>query len=148
VPNDEDIDEIAQVAAALSVSLGLFNRRLKQTRVAGDATLPELMALVRLERDGPATPGVLAAQQQISPQSMGATLTALESRKWVSRGQDARDGRRVVFSITDAGRKTLKGRRRLRHEQVARALAKNFNASERDQLMTAAPLIERLAQAL
>jgi DNA-binding MarR family transcriptional regulator len=148
VSNDEDVQEIAQVAAALSVSLGLFSRRLKQNRVATDATLPELMALVRLEREGPATPGILAAQEQITPQSMGATLTALESRKWVTRGHDARDGRRVVFSITEAGRKTLTGRRRLRHEQVARALTENFNASERKQLMTAAPLIERLAQAL
>jgi hypothetical protein len=74
VSNDEDVQEIAQVAAALSVSLGLFSRRLKQNRVATDATLPELMALVRLEREGPATPGILAAQEQITPQSMGATM--------------------------------------------------------------------------
>jgi DNA-binding MarR family transcriptional regulator len=145
---EDDADEIARVAGALMVSMGLFSRRLKQAYVEGDARIPEMMALARLEREGQSTPGALAALEQISPQSMGATLRALESRKLVSRGPDAMDGRRVVFSITEAGRQTLLGRRRLRTEQVAQALTRSFTGSERKQLMAATPLIERLAQAL
>ena len=92
------------VAAALRVSIGLLLRQMRQVRVAGELTVPETSALARLDRGGPATSSALARLEQISPQSMGATLSALEARGLVRRGPDARDGRRVVLSVTDLGR--------------------------------------------
>ena len=80
----EDPDA-SQVAAALRASIGLLLRRLRQVRVEGEPTLPENSALVRLDRGGPATPSALARLEQISPQSMGATLAALEARGLVER---------------------------------------------------------------
>ena len=100
----EDPD-IGEVAAALRVSIGLLLRRLRQVQVEGEPTLPESSALVRLDRGGPATPSALARLEQISPQSMGATLAALEARGLVERHPDPQDGRRSVMSVTDAGRR-------------------------------------------
>src|SRR6267143_1145378 len=74
---DPDLD---QVAGALRVSIGLLVRRLRQVQAEGELTLPETSALARLDRGGPATPSALAKLEQISPQSMGATLGALEGR--------------------------------------------------------------------
>src|SRR2546430_9607473 len=68
------------VAAALRGSIGLLLRQMRQVRVAGELTVPETSALARLDRGGPATPSALAKLEQISPQSMGATLGALEAR--------------------------------------------------------------------
>jgi DNA-binding MarR family transcriptional regulator len=142
---DPDVNE---VAAALRVSVGLFLRRLRQVQVQGELTLPETSALTRLDRGGPATPSALARLEQISPQSMGATLGALEARGLVERRPDPADGRRAVMSLTAAGAQVLRNKRNARTEQLAQALSAGFTRPELRQLMVAAPLIERLAQSL
>jgi DNA-binding MarR family transcriptional regulator len=143
----EELD-VRDVAAALHVSMGLLLRRLRQVREAGGLSVPETSALARLDRNGPATSSELARVEQISPQSMGATLSALETRGLVTRDPDTRDGRRVVLSVTEAGRQLLRDKRDARTELLAKALADGFTRQELDQLMTAAPLLERLAQCI
>jgi DNA-binding MarR family transcriptional regulator len=143
----EDPD-VGEVAAALRVSIGLLLRRLRQVQVEGELTLPESSALTRLDRGGPTTPSELAKLEQISPQSMGATLAALEARGLVGRRPDPRDGRRVVLSVTEAGRAVLLDKRNARAEQLAKALSAGFTPAELRQLMAAAPLLERLAQSI
>jgi DNA-binding MarR family transcriptional regulator len=113
-----------------------------------DLTLPESAALARLDRTGPATPGALAKVEQISPQSMGATLTALEARGLIERHPDPADGRRVVLSVTGVGLKLLRNKRGARTEQLAQALSAGFTPAELRQLAAAAPLLERLAQSI
>ena len=140
--------DVRDVAAALRVSMGLLLRRLRQVRVPGELTVPETSALARLDRHGPAASSELARSEQISPQSMGATLSALEARGLVARDPDARDGRRIVLSVTEAGRQLLRDKRDARTEHLARALAAGFTREELGQLMTAAPLLERLAQGI
>jgi DNA-binding MarR family transcriptional regulator len=143
----EDPD-VGEVAAALRVSIGLLLRRLRQVQVEGELTLPESSALTRLDRGGPTTPSELAKLEQISPQSMGATLAALEARGLVGRRPDPRDGRRVVLSVTEAGRAVLLDKRNARAEQLAKALSAGFTPAELRQLIAAAPLLERLAQSI
>jgi DNA-binding MarR family transcriptional regulator len=135
-----------EVAAALRVSVGMLLRRMRQVPTDGDLTLPESAALARLDRGGPATAAQLAKQEQISPQSMGATLAGLHERGLIERSADPQDGRRIVLSISEAGLTALRSRRNERVEQLAAALASDFTPAEREQLAQAAPLIERLAQ--
>lgn len=142
---DPDVD---QVAGALRVSIGLLVRRLRQVQAEGELTLPETSALARLDRGGPATPSALAKLEQISPQSMGATLGALEARGLVERRPDPQDGRQVVMSPTEAGLRALRDRRNARTEALAQALSTGFTRSELKDLMAVAPLLERLAQSL
>ncbi|HWE62140.1 MAG TPA: MarR family transcriptional regulator [Chloroflexota bacterium] len=142
---DQDPD-VNDVAAALYASISLFVRRLRQAQTDGELTMPENSALARLDRGGPSTPSALARLEQITPQSMGATLAGLEARGLVERQSDPEDGRRVVMSLTESGLQVLRSRRNARAEQVARALSTEFTRSELKQLMKAAPLIERLAQ--
>jgi len=79
---------------------------------------------------------------------MGATLAALEARGLIDRAADPEDGRRLILSATDAGLKVLRDRRNAKTEQLARALASGFSHTELEQLMAAAPLLERLAQSI
>lgn len=136
------------VAAALRFGIGLLVRRLRQVRDDTELTLPETSALSRLDRGGPATSSALAKQEQISPQSMGATLGGLEARGLVERRPDPDDGRRVVLSVTAEGVAVLGARRAARTESLAAVLAEGFTADELQQLLDAAPLIERLAHRL
>ncbi len=141
-------DDVTEVAAALRVAVGLLVRRLRQTQPEGELTLAETSALSRLDRGGPATSSDLAKQDRISPQSMGATLAALEDRGLIERRRDPGDGRRIVLFISDAGRQVVNDRRGARTEQIAAALRAGFTADELGQLLAAAPLLERLAEEL
>src|ERR1035441_5230354 len=140
--------DAGQVAAALRVSIGLLLRRLRQVRGEGELSLPESSALVRRARSGPATPSELAKREQISPQSMGATLAALQARGLIERRPDPQDGRRAVLSVTGAGHDVLRDKRNARTEQLAQALSTGFTQAELRQLIAAAPLLERLAQGI
>jgi DNA-binding MarR family transcriptional regulator len=138
--------EAGEVAAALYLSVGLFKRRLRQMPAEGELSLPESSALRRLERGGPAMVTALAKAEQISVQSMGATLHTLEARRLIERRPDPADGRRSVMSVTEAGLAALNDKRNARIAQLARVLAAEFTSAERGQLMAALPLIERLAE--
>src|SRR5271170_2558964 len=122
--------DVSDVAGALRVSIGLLFRRMRQVRVEGELTLPESSALTRLDRGGPATASALARLEQISPQSVGATLGALEAKGLVERRADPGDGRRVVLSVTEAGRSLLRDKRNARTEQLAKALSTGFTPAE------------------
>ena len=140
--------DVHEVAGALRVSIGLLLRRLRQTRTDGELTLPESSALTRLDRAGPATASALAKLEQISPQSMGATLGALEAKGLIERRPDPGDGRRAVLSVTDAGSRLLRDKRNARTELLAKALSAGFTPAEIQLLAAASPLLERLAESI
>jgi DNA-binding MarR family transcriptional regulator len=138
---------VHEVAGALRIATGLLYRKLKQTRPDGEVTLAESVALSRLERCGPATSATLARLDGISPQSMGVTIAALEQRGLVARERDPEDGRRIVLSITEAGRQVVRDRRGARTELIARALAE-FTPAELEQLKAVVPLFEHVVETL
>ena len=145
MPQDLDVND---VAAALQMSIGLCIRQLRQMPAEGDLSLPEASALKRFDRSGPSSVTELAKAEQISVQSMGTTLGALEARGLVQRHPHPTDGRRSVLSITKSGTRVLSDKHNGRAEQLAAALSTGFSPAELRQLMVAAPLIERLAQSL
>ncbi|MFI9600282.1 MarR family winged helix-turn-helix transcriptional regulator [Streptomyces sp. NPDC052043] len=142
--DDPDPDEVASVLLA---GISGLVRRVRQVPVDGGLTMPERTALSRLDRSGPTTSSALARQVQITAQAMGATLSALRTRGLVERHPDPNDGRRMVLSVTDAGVQALKDKRNARAELIARSLTSGaFTPAELEQLASAAPLLERLAQ--
>jgi len=142
---DPGVDD---VAAALQMSIGLCIRQLRQMQAGGDLSLPEASVLKRLDRSGPSSVTELAKAEQISVQSMGTTLGALEARGLVERHPHPTDGRRAVLSITKSGTRVLSDKHNGRADQLAKALSIGFSPAELRQLMVAAPLIERLAQSM
>jgi len=137
-----------EVAAALQGAIGLLVRKMRQAHLPGELTIAESSALKRLDKGGAATSSDLAKQDRISPQSMGATLAALEQRGLIERHRDPADGRRVMLSVSDAGRQMINDRRGARTQQLATALRAAFTDDELGQLLAVAPLLERLAEKL
>ena len=142
------VTDVSEVAGALRVAVGLLVRKLRQPLNEGELTIAESSALARLERGGPATSSDLARLDRISPQSMGVTVAALLDRGLIARSRDPEDGRRIVLSITDAGRRMVHDKRGARTEQIAAALRNGFSEDELGQLKAAAVLLERLAEKL
>lgn len=94
------------------------------------------------------TSAQLARLEQISAQSMGATVAGLEARGLVGRTPDPTDGRQVVISLTETGLSALRDRRNARTELIAHALDREFTPADIRRLAAAAPLIERLARTI
>ena len=140
--------EVRATAARLRVSLGAFRRRIHEAAMEGDLSAPQLTALSRIDRLGPATTAELARREQITPQAMGATIASLEQRGLVARSADASDGRRSILSLTPAGRDAIHSGRSAVSDKIAAALAESFTPGEIAVLDAAAPLIERLSDLL
>jgi DNA-binding MarR family transcriptional regulator len=121
---------------------------LRQIPTGDELTLSESAALARLDRGGPATAAELARAEQISPQSMGATLGTLQARGLIAKAADPADGRRMILSLTEPGLEVLRHRRNRRTEELARALSAGFTPTELERLAAAAPLLERLANSI
>jgi DNA-binding MarR family transcriptional regulator len=79
---------------------------------------------------------------------MGVTVAALLERGLIERSRDPEDGRRIVLSITEPGRRMVHDKRGARTEQIATALRNGFSEDELGQLRAAAVLLERLAEKL
>lgn len=141
------------IAAALRVTIGLLGRRLRQFPAREGLTLPETSALSRLTRSGPATAAELARSEQITPQAMSATLSALEERHLVERHlverrPDPADGRRVIMSLTEDGRQAVRDKRTAVTGQLVAALSGGFTREELLTLEAAVPLLDRLREKL
>jgi DNA-binding MarR family transcriptional regulator len=143
VPNIEE-----DLAAALFAAMGLLVRRSKQVQAPGELTASERSALSRLDRGGPMSSAALAKLEQISPQSMGATVAALQDAGMIVKRPDPDDGRRALLEPTEAGLRLLHERRSARAQALTRALRDGFTAEELDRLADVVPLLERLAERL
>src|SRR5260370_35430419 len=92
--------EVTRAGGDSRALVGRLSRRLRQTSVVGEMTLSQASVLSLLEREGPATPGVLATKERISPQSMGASLISWEGLARVSPTPDQTDARSTYVPLT------------------------------------------------
>jgi DNA-binding MarR family transcriptional regulator len=140
--------DLAQVANEFRLVVGRIARRLRQAHAVGELTLSEVSVLARLDRQGAASPGVLADEERVRPQAMAATLAALEQRGLVLRHPDPLDGRRVTLTVTEAGRTLLSDRRSASTRRIETALAEHFTLAEQRRVGAVLPLLDRLVEHL
>ncbi len=119
-------------------------RRLRQ-RPAGGLNQTERAVLGHLAGRPQLTVADLARAEGVRPQSMGAVVGSLEAQGLVKRHQDRVDARRVLLTVTRAGRAAAGQRQTGQVEQLAAGLSSGFTRRELEQLMAAAPLLGRLA---
>jgi DNA-binding MarR family transcriptional regulator len=131
------------IAGDLRVVIGSLIRRLRAER--RDMSLAQVTVLGRVDRDGPAAISALAGSEHVRPQSMAATVAALEAAGLVTRRPDAADRRRVVIDLTPEGRDALAADRRRREGWLADAIERDLTVDERRTLADAVRLLRRLA---
>ena len=148
MPEGDISSEVLRVSGDLRIEIGRIARRLRQLYGSGEATFSEISVLARLDRQGHASPGALAAAESVRPQAMGATLGDLEQRGLIARSPDPSDGRRMFIALTDAGGQVLEDQGRAVTECLARALADGLSPAEQRQLMATVPLLARIAELL
>lgn len=112
---------------------------------AGALSLNQTAVLGRLARRGPMTAGEVATQLRAQPQSLTRTFAALEADGLMRRTPDPSDGRQALLGITAAGRRALKAELAPRDAWLDQAIKRVLTPAERDVLLVAAQLMERLA---
>ena len=133
-----------RAARDLRVAVSRLRRRLVDVADTHELTPSQLSVLSRLGKEGPASASDLAAAERIRPQSVAATLAVLEERALVIRRPDPGDGRRQLVSLSPTGTALFDDRRRHREEWLSRALEERLTESERQTVIDAAALLERL----
>jgi len=140
----EDREELLAAANAVRMAVSVLSRRVRDEWVGG-VSPSETTVLSRLDRYGPETIADLARRTGVTPQAMGATVGALESRGLISRSPDPHDGRRALLSPTPEGRQLIHHARDEVTDRLADALAKDFSPEDVVLIRRVAPMIERLA---
>jgi len=143
--SDPEAARTLAVAAELRVSMSKLYRRLRREVYLGDFTASQKSVLTRLERDGPATVTTLARAEGVRPQSMGATISALEAAGFVSGAPDPTDGRQTILSLAPTYLEARKAGRTALEDWLFRAIRENLSLEEQEQLAAASALLKRLA---
>lgn len=123
-----------------------LRRRLREVAGLGDLTPSQTSVLSRLERGIPCSASDLATLERVRPQSMAATIAAIQEYGLIQREPDPKDGRRQLISLTEAGHEAVAGSRREREEWLARALTDHYTEAERQTVIEALTLLDRLAE--
>jgi len=136
--------------ADIETEVALLLRRAEATRRASADQAHRALdraayiLLRRLESDGPANVGQLAAALGLDGSTATRQVAALEREEFVTRERDPQDGRGTVISATPAGLARLRLVRKARAELYERVLA-DWSDEDRRRL---AALLHRLNQSL
>ncbi|MBO0769252.1 MAG: MarR family transcriptional regulator [Solirubrobacterales bacterium] len=138
-----DADADYSLAADLRLVLGRLVRMLRSEHRLG---LTQAAVLGRLDRDGDQGTGELARFESVRPQSMSQTVVELETAGLVTRKRDQRDGRRILVSLTDAGRSAIELDRGVRDGRLAAAIQTKLSDADRAVLREAVAVLSRLCE--
>jgi DNA-binding MarR family transcriptional regulator len=134
-------------ATELALALGLLLRRMRSAAPAESHELSwtQKAVMVRLDSEGPATIAELARAEGVKPQSMGATVAALEEMGIVERKPHPTDGRQANVALTTKGARVRKDTRIAKQTWLAQSITK-LDAAEQKKLPALTALIKRLGE--
>jgi DNA-binding MarR family transcriptional regulator len=126
-------------------AIGLLVRRARAAAASHELSLTEVAVMARLGKDGPATTADLARAEGMKPQSMGATIAALEEMRMVERKPHPTDGRQMNIELTAKGAAVRDSARDAKRTWVAQAIAQ-LDKREQEILFAAGEIIKRVVE--
>ncbi|SEF64054.1 DNA-binding transcriptional regulator, MarR family [Bryocella elongata] len=135
---EQQIDELIR-------AMGLIVRRVRASGQREQLSLTEAMVLGRLVREGPQTSAELARAEGMKPQSMGATVAALEEAGLVARTPHPTDGRQMLVTVSERGFEVRARARDAKRLWLANAVAQ-LDDQERETLLAVTGILRRLAE--
>lgn len=129
-----------------SAAIGLL-RQLRREDDATGITSPRLSALSVVVFGGPLTLGQLAKAEQVKPPTMTRIVTGLEEDGFVTRRDDATDGRLTQIHATPKGRRIMAAGR-ARRVSALFAAVQALDRQGRRELESGIRVIQSLNSAL
>ncbi|HLZ73569.1 MarR family transcriptional regulator [Phenylobacterium sp.] len=135
-------DEVLALAEALRGPILKVSRKLRQEGQKVGLSAQEALILGYLRRNPGAGVSELADFEQISRPTMSSHVKRLEAAGWLTRADDAQDGRRQGLTVTPAGARKHEAIQRRRSDWLAERLVRLTPAEREALLAAAAPLLK------
>ncbi|WNI16022.1 MarR family winged helix-turn-helix transcriptional regulator [Actinacidiphila sp. ITFR-21] len=124
--------------------IGRLRRRILNAAEAEDLTFGQQSVLTRLSDRQGVTASDLASAEGVRHQSMTATVASLSALGLVERRPDPDDGRRLLIALTAEGHQRVAKGRQARQEWLAAELEQRCTEEERQAVLAAMVILERL----
>jgi DNA-binding MarR family transcriptional regulator len=125
-------------------AVGLFVRRIRAAATSQELSMTESLVMSSLDKNGPATIADLARSEGMKPQSMGATVSSLESMGMIERRPHPTDGRQMHIALTAKGSALRKTTYDAKKTWLTLAVAE-LDEADQETLFKAGEIIRRLA---
>jgi len=132
---------LTTLAEALRGPLLRVSRKLRQEAQKAGLSVQDALILGYVRKHPGAGVSELADADQISRPTMSAHVKRLEAAGWLTRSNDADDGRRSGLAVTPAGGRKLDAIQRLRNDWLSARLALLTDAERQRLADAAAPLL-------
>ncbi|WNI33705.1 MarR family transcriptional regulator [Streptomyces sp. ITFR-6] len=133
-----------QASREVRTVIGRLRRRILNAAEAEDITFGQESVLTRLSASPGITASELATAEGVRHQSVTATLASLTALGLVERRPDPGDGRRLLVALTEAGHQRVAEGRQARQEWLAGELQERCTEEERQAVIAAMAVLERL----
>jgi DNA-binding MarR family transcriptional regulator len=129
-----------------SVISALHKGLRKQVSVVNTYSMTEMETIGHLFRSTSLLPTELAALTRITTQSMSQILTKLENQEVIKRTPSKDDKRKVYISLTPFGKKMVQKTQYERDEWLKSIIEKSLTDKEKEILIKALPVLNKLSE--
>jgi DNA-binding MarR family transcriptional regulator len=137
--------DVSALAEGLRAPLLRLSRKLRQEAQKVGLSAQDALILGYVRKNPGVGVSALADFDQISRPTMSGHVKRLEAAGWLSRTDNAEDGRRSGFTVTGAGARKIETLQRHRNDWLAARLVR-LSPAEREALAAAAgPLLKLMS---
>ena len=141
-----DTAEVLLLAADVREGFSKLKRRLREEAGAAEITPSQASVLTQLVTLGPSTVTELAQAEGVRPQSMGATVAALEAADFIVGMPDPGDGRRTILTLSPEAVKKFSANRIARESWLFQAIKENLSPQEQRELARGFAVLRKLVE--
>ena len=135
----------AELAAGLRTTVSRLIKLLRrETRNDAQLSLTERATLGLLYPDNRLAPSDIARTEKVTTQSMSQVINQLAELNYLERNPSDEDKRKVLLSLTPAGRAYVEQLRKDKQEWLAGALQERTSPQEKATLAEALKIIDKL----
>ncbi|MCD8741330.1 MarR family transcriptional regulator [Mucilaginibacter roseus] len=136
-----------QLAAQLRETTTRLVKKLRKQSLTGEKlSLTERSTIALLDQHGQLLPSELASMEKITTQSMSQILNHLLELGYINREPSKTDKRKVIISLSDAGREVLYRVRNEREEWLYTAISDLCTTEDRASLNNALSLLKKIIE--
>ena len=139
-PTPRDIEIATTLRTVLHRLVKVLRRETSNEELLSLTERSTMGALYRQEM----SPSELAQLEKVTAQSMSQVINHLFELHYIHKSPSGDDKRKVLLSLTPAGRLTVEERRLEKQEWLARALHERTSAEEKELLLKAMPVLTKL----
>jgi DNA-binding MarR family transcriptional regulator len=136
-----------ELAAGLRIVIGRLVKILRrETRNDAMLSITERSTLGLLEQHPGLLPTELAAMEKVTTQSISQVVNNLSALGYVKKDPSTDDKRKVLLSVTPAGKEYIERLRQEKQEWLAHALHEKIAPGEKETLTEAIKILAKLIQ--